>query len=261
MGGYRIPGPMCPVRNPLEMDDGTLALTCTPAPGILGTVPGGSTLPYHEATELHECITIMGEGNVAYCRRVILGIPPALSSTSSTTSQRVGDVEVVDLLDKVLDDPQILTPGATRPSFEYILPKCRHRRKKVVNYTGPKKIRLMIQTIYKPGINPTSTTAGYGRGTTSQDRAAGNTSLAFHEKCHREDMVQYLKTHAFPKSVGRPGITIARCQQAIDDWVDAVKRYLVDMQRFSEINTDCVGTIIDQYYRSKGINKTVCPVK
>ena len=36
----------------------------------------GSTLPYREATELLECVRIMGEENAAYCRQVVLGETP-----------------------------------------------------------------------------------------------------------------------------------------------------------------------------------------
>ncbi len=36
----------------------------------------GSTLPYREATELLECIRIMGEDNAAYCRQEVLGEKP-----------------------------------------------------------------------------------------------------------------------------------------------------------------------------------------
>lgn len=37
---------------------------------------GGSTLPYREATELAECIRIMGEENASYCRQEVLGETP-----------------------------------------------------------------------------------------------------------------------------------------------------------------------------------------
>ena len=123
-----------------------------------------------------------------------------------------------------------------------------------------RKSRLIIQTTYKRGINPKDP-SGYGRGTTSPDRSAGNTSVAFHEQCHGEDIVQYLKDHSFPKFEGRIGLTVSQFRQAIHDWSAALDMYLKDMLRFSEINTDCVGTTIDQYSKSKGINKTVCPVK
>ena len=84
MGGYRTPGPMCRVRNEVEIDEGTLALTCTPSPGVIGT------LPYREATELHECIKILGEGNAAYCRREYLGIRESLSSDSELNKPSSG---------------------------------------------------------------------------------------------------------------------------------------------------------------------------
>lgn len=37
---------------------------------------GASTLPYREATELVECVRIMGEDNAAYCRQEVLGEQP-----------------------------------------------------------------------------------------------------------------------------------------------------------------------------------------
>ena len=36
----------------------------------------GSTLPYRQATELAECIRIMGDANAAYCRQTVLGEAP-----------------------------------------------------------------------------------------------------------------------------------------------------------------------------------------
>ncbi|HEU4769056.1 MAG TPA: DUF4157 domain-containing protein, partial [Pyrinomonadaceae bacterium] len=52
----------------------------------------GYPLPYREATELHECIRIMGEKNAAYCRREVLGEeetttapPPPVTPTPSPT--------------------------------------------------------------------------------------------------------------------------------------------------------------------------------
>jgi Domain of unknown function (DUF4157) len=35
-----------------------------------------STLPYHQAAELAECIRIMGDANAAYCRQIVLGEAP-----------------------------------------------------------------------------------------------------------------------------------------------------------------------------------------
>ncbi|HKR12657.1 MAG TPA: DUF4157 domain-containing protein [Pyrinomonadaceae bacterium] len=54
----------------------------------------GNPLPYREATELNDCIRIMGEKNAAYCRREVLGeedptttpfVPPSSTSKPATS--------------------------------------------------------------------------------------------------------------------------------------------------------------------------------
>jgi hypothetical protein len=42
MAGSRVPGPVCPVENPIDIDEGTSCLTATPTPGSVN--PGDSTL-------------------------------------------------------------------------------------------------------------------------------------------------------------------------------------------------------------------------
>jgi hypothetical protein len=44
-------------------------------PSGLPGPPSGSTLPYREATELLDCIRILGEANADYCHHVVLGVP------------------------------------------------------------------------------------------------------------------------------------------------------------------------------------------
>ncbi len=56
---------------------------------------------------------------------------------------------------------------------------------------------LVIRTVYKKK-HLENVLSGYGRGTTADDRKAGNVSLGFHESCHREDYITYLKTQALP---------------------------------------------------------------
>jgi hypothetical protein len=62
----------------------------------------GSTLPYREATEMANCVRIMGEANEAYCRQTVLGEPPTpaiprpspgASTSGSGKSQRVLNME------------------------------------------------------------------------------------------------------------------------------------------------------------------------
>ena len=63
-------------ENPLEREADFMADDVTrPRSSPMGRYRG-STLPYREATELIECIRIMGEQNRDYCRRVVLGERP-----------------------------------------------------------------------------------------------------------------------------------------------------------------------------------------
>ena len=45
---------------------------------------GGSTLPYREATELAECIRVLGERSTEYCRQEVLGEEPQRAPSSGT---------------------------------------------------------------------------------------------------------------------------------------------------------------------------------
>lgn len=72
MPGYRFPGPMCQIRNPISIDDGTMARTCMHDPRTTGLMRGG-TLPYYQALELIKCVQIMGQNNVSDCYQMVLG--------------------------------------------------------------------------------------------------------------------------------------------------------------------------------------------
>jgi len=50
----------------------------------------GLPLPYREATELHECIRIMGEQNAAYCRREVLGEDESSTATGTPSQGSAG---------------------------------------------------------------------------------------------------------------------------------------------------------------------------
>ncbi|HEY4684542.1 MAG TPA: hypothetical protein VII57_00715 [Dehalococcoidia bacterium] len=56
-----------------------------PAPDAGVTRPG-APLPYREATELAECIRIMGEANTAYCRQEVLGEKPTVPQRKLTVN-------------------------------------------------------------------------------------------------------------------------------------------------------------------------------
>lgn len=64
---------------------------------------------------------------------------------------------------------------------------------------------LTIQTSYKRrGVDRGR--SGYGRGTTQEDKRNRNTSLGFHEWCHRMACIRYLQTQTLPEFSGSVGM-------------------------------------------------------
>jgi hypothetical protein len=106
--------------------------------------------------------------------------------------------------------------------------------------TMPSKLVLTIRTTYQPGVSPTFT-SGYGRGTTEADKAAGNTSIGFHEGSHGTDYIKGAKAIAFPPSM-QPGV-ITRAQ------FDSLLASLNKLGTDSVKSTDEVGYTQTQYYK------------
>jgi hypothetical protein len=81
----------------------------------------------------------------------------------------------------------------------------------------PPVITAVIQTRYKSKTSPTGKSA-YGRGTTDKDKEDRNTSLGFHEECHRQDHLNFLKKSKFPTFGGKAG-------QTVEQWLAEVDKY------------------------------------
>lgn len=109
----------------------------------------------------------------------------------------------------------------TRPSYSWKL-----------DSNGQVQITIRIQTTYASAARA-GQISGYGRGTTAADKAAGNTSLGFHESCHRQDYIEYLTEHPVPTVNSQDGGT-----QAFDD---AIKSYFDEMGTYSVNKTDETG--------------------
>jgi len=243
---------------------------------------GVSTLPYAEATELAECIRIMGEKNSKFCRQEVLGeAPPALVPQTSTPqiqgavispdgSQtiQVGTVTVIikpDLFGAT--DIKAPAKAETRPKIETNLSNFDYRvtwnKDKVETFRRPpSQVTLSIQTRYAIGASP-NLPSGYGRGTTDPDdpgKKTGNTSLGFHEGQHGLDYIEFLRKNPFPLFQGKKGITKSEFEQKVSDWEKAVKDFGQAMDKFALERGDCVGITIDEYM--KKINPKwdpVCP--
>jgi hypothetical protein len=107
---------------------------------------------------------------------------------------------------------------------------------------GPVEVKgvVKIQTVYGPDASATKDSA-YGRGTTTPDEAAGNTTLGFHESCHRADFMSYLRTKPLPTFGGKVGQTEQQYSAAITTLSNAFAKYFTDMDSDSFQRTDEVG--------------------
>ena len=85
---------------------------------------------------------------------------------------------------------------------------------KIVRFKGKFVWRgtIEIQTLYARGVKPDAFSC-YGRGTTLGDVRAGNVTLAFHESCHRNDFIAFLKSRPLPEPPNLAvGMTQHHCQ-------------------------------------------------
>jgi hypothetical protein len=110
---------------------------------------------------------------------------------------------------------------------------------KVTKITDPLPvISAKIGTRYNGDPNGRS---AYGRGTTIDDKSKGNTSLGFHESCHRKDHVDFIKANALPKFGGKVGQTQKEFTDAGDVYEAAVEAYQKKSDQNSLASTDEVG--------------------
>jgi len=113
------------------------------------------------------------------------------------------------------------------------------KTKRITRFSGT--VTPVIQTTYLPGVDKKGNSA-YGRGTTAEDKKAGNTSLEFHESCHIEDLKKYLDSHPLPEFTGKEGMTVDEFKAEVAKYDEALKKYWEAAGQASEQSTDCVGT-------------------
>jgi hypothetical protein len=109
-------------------------------------------------------------------------------------------------------------------------------------FTGP----ITIQTVYGPGVSKHQPSL-YGRGTTERDREDGNTTLGFHEHCHRCDFVEYLLTNPLPEVDIHPGMTVRQYEILQQNFADKFNAYVAAMADHSLQQTDEVGRKKSKY--------------
>lgn len=134
---------------------------------------------------------------------------------------------------------------SSTPGYEW---KPRGRLKIISKLKGPAEIKanIKIQTSYGPKAKPKHLSA-YGKGTTPEDKRTGNTSLGYHEACHRNDYLKYLKIKPLPTFSGKVGMTLQQYKRAEESFIKAVDKYFSDMDKYSKRKTDEVGHKMSTY--------------
>lgn len=165
--------------------------------------------------------------------------PPATVAGTSTST--INSTEVT-----VLDDARQGTGSGADTSFEIEAGEIPgygfDKHSKITNLVGTAPApKVSVQTLYSPGSKSTDI-SGYGRGTTDDDKKAGNVTLGFHESCHRADYLQFVKDNALPVFTGKVGMTVTQYKTAASIYLDALKAYRNKMKKYSRDRTDEVGS-------------------
>lgn len=105
---------------------------------------------------------------------------------------------------------------------------------------GKASVTLIIQTTFKDGVNPADPSK-YGRGTTADDKQAGNTSLRFHEGTHGTSAMDYVVAHVLPVFEGKAGDTGAAYDQKVEKYAAALEIYKNNMIAANVQAGDCSG--------------------
>jgi hypothetical protein len=100
---------------------------------------------------------------------------------------------------------------------------------------------ITIQTRYASGATPRALSC-YWRGTTEADLRHRDITLGFHESCHREDYLAYLRSHPLPDPPEIAiGMLVSDYERNLTDFFSRIDAYWADMERDSVTCTDEVG--------------------
>lgn len=103
---------------------------------------------------------------------------------------------------------------------------------------------IRIQSFYR-NLNNRTSTSGYGRGTSENDRNAENTSLRFHEGSHGTHWINYIRTHPLPVFNIFDGMTPREVRNEFQRTNRAFRNYINVMNQENDIEIDCPGIPIN----------------
>lgn len=102
-------------------------------------------------------------------------------------------------------------------------------------------VTLMVQTKYMTGVASTIR-SGYGRGTTVQDKKAGDITLEFHESQHATEAFDFIHKNQMPDLIIKIGMTETKVQETLDAYTKKLEAYVAKLEAFHIAQVDCVGT-------------------
>ena len=204
----------------------------------------------------HELTHVVQQNGEIGRKKIQRNITTSLPSTA-TTDPLTGDASAaVNGFDIRLLSDSYGNPNGTETSIDFTWAwgtsgvSYETENGRITSFTAMQTPTATIQTRYGTDERSSNPSA-YGRGTTTDDVAAGNTTLGFHESRHGQDYIDYITANLPPTFTGTVGMRVRSFRAAITAYNSACRRYVRALNRLSLINTDCVGTTIDQFRHTR----------
>jgi hypothetical protein len=180
-----------------------------------------------------------------------------------SATEKAGDVVV-----RLMPDERAGTRTHTEISFvpaRVAVPSVLPEGGRVKAILGPLPVppEVRVRTTYAAtgpkSADPITASSGYGTGTAPADKAAGHTSLRFHEGSHGLAAVQYFRDHRFRPFTGAVGMTMAAWLAEAHAFVSAHDAWANGAVTASLCKVDCVGSpTIDQFSAAEQGYVQVC---
>lgn len=175
------------------------------------------------------------------------------------------DIKYVVDPDLIVDD---LPEGADRDSHLALLTDkgavtgITHPR--WTEFSGTKRFHwkgsVRIRTIYRRKADASGYSC-YGRGTARGDVEQGRVTLGFHEWCHRQFFIDYLKAHPLPLPALTAGMTHDRFRREMERFERAAGEYDSTVRRLNEQSVDEVGHLRSQYVQTRQCYAHTLPLR
>ncbi|WP_394840094.1 hypothetical protein LVJ94_24725 [Pendulispora rubella] len=230
---------------------------------LLGGAADVAYRPVNEVFQTYRALVFEWAMPVQNFPGITTPLPPSAQQDPATkiASLREGQIRIEVLPDAVMTQQEVAkTKGAAVTEYKVVRGGIhfRHQNGHVATFSGPGDLVARIQTRYPPTMNRQGP-SGYGRGTTAEDIAAGDTSVQFHEGRHGADYLRFFREHPAPQFTGRIGMTVQDFNAAIETYIQAVRTYSDDIKKDTSHRTHCVGVTIDQYHAAQGNPTIECP--